>query len=312
MSSSSLAPVALPPNLHVFERGWLSSNNVLLFDDVHMATLVDSGYVSHASQTLALVDRALGKRRLQRVVNTHLHSDHCGGNAALKRRHGAQILIPPGHAAAVRAWDETELTYAATGQLCERFDYDALLLPGERLVMGGIDWHVLAAPGHDPHSVMLWSESEGVLISADVLWEHGFGAIFAEVEGDSGFAEQRRMLATIGQLQPRVVIPGHGAPFTDVGAALERAGARLDALSADPVRNARHVAKVLIKFHLLDVREFGLDALRTHFAGTRYFQLLHERYFADQPFAAIIDRAVRELVAVRAAEVDGALVRNRD
>jgi hypothetical protein len=41
----STAP--MPPTMRVFERGWLSSNNVLLFDDRHSATLVDSGYVAH-------------------------------------------------------------------------------------------------------------------------------------------------------------------------------------------------------------------------------------------------------------------------
>jgi glyoxylase-like metal-dependent hydrolase (beta-lactamase superfamily II) len=42
---------------------------------------------------------------------------------------------------------------------------------------------VLAAPGHDPHMVMLFNRERGILISADALWEHGFGAIFPEIEG---------------------------------------------------------------------------------------------------------------------------------
>ena len=38
------------PGLTVFERGWLSSNNVLLHD-VDGATLIDSGHARHADQT---------------------------------------------------------------------------------------------------------------------------------------------------------------------------------------------------------------------------------------------------------------------
>ena len=49
----------LPPSIRVFERGWLSSNNVLLFDDDGSATLVDTGYVSHREQTRELVRHAL-------------------------------------------------------------------------------------------------------------------------------------------------------------------------------------------------------------------------------------------------------------
>src|SRR5207237_217473 len=75
--------IQLPPTLRVFERGWLSSNNVLFLGREETA-LVDSGYATHAEQTVALVTHALGGRTLDRLVNTHLHSDHCGGNAALQ------------------------------------------------------------------------------------------------------------------------------------------------------------------------------------------------------------------------------------
>ena len=39
------------------------------------------------------------ERPLDLLLNTHLHSDHCGGNAALQARHpGVRTLIPPGQA----------------------------------------------------------------------------------------------------------------------------------------------------------------------------------------------------------------------
>lgn len=297
--------------MRVFERGWLSSNNVLLLDDDANATLVDTGYVSHCEQTLALVRRQLGGRRLTRIVNTHLHSDHCGGNAFLQQHLGARIAIPPGHADAVARWDEDVLTFKATGQRCDRFRSDEVLEPGSVLRAGEHDWRILAAPGHDPHSVMLWNADDRILISADVLWQHGFGGIFPEIEGDSGFKEQAAMLDLIATLAPRLVIPGHGAPFSDVDAALERARRRLVALSSDAARNARQVAKALIKFYLLEVRSLPLEALVRHLAGARYFAIINERYFR-LPFDQLIERCVRELAAIGAVEiVDGAVV-NRD
>jgi len=301
----------LPPSLRVLERGWLSSNGVLLFDENGQASLVDTGYVTHKAQTLALVRQALEGRTLARIVNTHLHSDHCGGNAELQRAYGATLLIPPGHAAAVTRWDEDTLTFRATGQQCERFRHDGLIEPGSTIGMGGLDWRVLAAPGHDPHSVMLWAAAAGILISADALWQHGFGVIFPELEGESGFAEQRALLDLIAELGPRLVIPGHGAPFTDVGAALHRAHARLDALSASRERNARHAAKVLIKFFLLEVRRIAMDALIAHVAGARYFQMINERYFR-MPFEAFVRQQVAELAASGVAVVAGDTVLNVD
>ena len=59
----------------------------------------------------------------------------------------------------------------------------------------------------------------------------------------------------------RAVIPGHGAPFTDVEQALELALSRIDYLRADPVRNAKNALKVLIVFKLLEVRAMRFDTL---------------------------------------------------
>ena len=299
---------ALPPSMRFFERGWLSSNNILFLDEDGTASLVDTGYVSHAPQTEALLDAALAGRPLTRILNTHLHSDHCGGNAHLAARFKASIWIPPGSAEAVSRWDADALTFAATGQRCPRFAWQQLLEPGATVRLGALDWEVLAAPGHDPHSVVLWCAAQRLLISADALWEQGFGVIFPEIEGKSGFAEQAAMLELIARLAPRLVLPGHGAPFTDVAAALERARGRLAALEASPARNARHAARALLKFYLLEVRQAGFDALVAHCAAARYFPLINQRYFG-QPFEDFVRMIGADLVRADAARVrDNALV----
>jgi hypothetical protein len=50
----------LPPDITVFERGWLSSNNILI-RGAQSTALIDSGYATHAAQTVALVRAALGR-----------------------------------------------------------------------------------------------------------------------------------------------------------------------------------------------------------------------------------------------------------
>lgn len=297
--------------MRVLERGWVSSNNVLLFDDDDSATLIDTGYVAHNEQTLQLVRHALDGRKLARIINTHLHSDHCGGNALLSRELGAAIVIPPGHAEAVERWDEATLGFPACGQACDRFIFDSLIEPGSLLMMGGSQWQALASPGHDPHSIVLWNSHQRTLISADALWERGFGAIFPEVEGESGFAEQRAILELIEELQPRLVIPGHGAPFTEVDQALAHAFARLDALEASPVRNARSVIRTLIKFHLLIVRQVALDDLIARCSGWRYARVVNERYF-QWPFSDFIARSIDALAASGALQLRDGIVANRD
>ncbi|MGJ7915129.1 MBL fold metallo-hydrolase [Massilia sp. LXY-6] len=293
----------LPASMRVFERGWLSANNIL-FIGRDQTTLVDSGYVTHAPQTLALVRHALGGLALDRIVNTHLHSDHCGGNAMLKESFGCRIAIPVAEADKVRAWDEEALSYRATGQQCARFTFDETVSAGEVLAMGDLSWQALGAPGHDPHALLFWCEEEGILISGDALWQNGFGVIFPELAGEPGFEEVRATLDLIATFRARLVIPGHGAPFTDVEAALQRAYGRLDYLAADPVRNAENGVKVLLKFLLLARRDIPLAEVEALFETVPLLVLARAR-FLPRPPAELARWAVRALEKAGAARLHG-------
>ena len=297
----------------IFERGWLSSNNILLHGaESEHATLIDSGYVAHAEQTLALVRHALRPgQTLARIVNTHLHSDHCGGNAALQRAFGVRIVIPPGDADAVARWDENRLTYQLTNQRCERFAFDALLRPGESFTVGHRTWQAHAAPGHDPHSLILFDAHNGTLISADALWENGFGVVFPELDGVNAFDEVAATLDLIEALQPRLVIPGHGAPFTDTAGALQRARSRLAAFRADPTRHARHGIKALAKYHLLEVGSQPLAELLAWFAATPIaLQVWRRLGHPEGSPSAWGDRLVAELAASGAIALRDGRVHN--
>ena len=296
----------LPPDIRVFERGWLSSNNILLLGQDSTA-LIDSGYVTHAPQTLALVGSALGGRALDQLVNTHLHSDHCGGNAALQSHYPAlRTAIPPGLAESVRHWDTDALTYAPTGQSCPPFRFDALLLPDTEVRLGERLWQVHAAPGHDTHSVVLFEPMARALLSADALWERGFGVVFPELEGLQAFDAVARTLDVIEALKPAVVIPGHGAVFSDTAAALAYARSRLDSFVADPARHLRHGAKVLLKFKLLELQTIDTEAL-VHWARTTpYFARIYQQHFSSMEFSSWVDGLLNDLVRARAAaRVDG-------
>jgi glyoxylase-like metal-dependent hydrolase (beta-lactamase superfamily II) len=284
--------------LTVLERGWLSSNNVLLHGDGRGAVLVDAGHMRHAAQTVALVRHALRGEALSRIVNTHLHSDHCGGNAALQRAFGCRISIPPGQFAAVQAWDEVALSYAPTGQECERYAADDALLPGSSIRVGGLDWQAHAAPGHDPHSLILHCAERGVVITADALWQRGFGVVFPELDGVKAFDEVEATLELIAGFGAHWAIPGHGAPFDDVPAALARARQRLAAFRADPRRHAHHAVKALVKFHLLEVQQQSWSDLLAWFSGVTLYEAVWRRLGCpDGGLDGFAGRIVGELVA---------------
>jgi glyoxylase-like metal-dependent hydrolase (beta-lactamase superfamily II) len=288
----------LPESVRVIERGWLSSNNVLLFDgdtNGEGATLVDSGYVGHAAQTVELVTSALAPERgqkigrcLARLINTHSHSDHIGGNAALQRAFGCRIVIPAGIEEHILNWDEQALLLAPAAQRSDRFRHDDVVHPGDMLSMGGMVWQAHAAPGHDMDALVFHCPEARLLISGDALWENGFGVVFGELLGQPGALQATRAtLEMIGRLSVDTVIPGHGRPFGDVEAALERAFRRLAAFEADPSSMARNAVKACFIFNLLDLQGLPRKELEDYLDRVPFFRIVaNDRLGMDVPVLA--------------------------
>ncbi|MSQ19071.1 MAG: MBL fold metallo-hydrolase [Betaproteobacteria bacterium] len=173
----------LPRCMQVIERGWLSCNSIVFQEDRH-AVMIDSGYGNEAAETLALLDRAILGKPLTRLLNTHCHSDHIGGNAALQKKYRVHTTVPIGEAPIIERWDDEELLLTYADQAAQRFAVDATLAPGDVVRLGNLDWQVLAAPGHDHHALIFFSPDERIVITGDALWENDFGVVFPALRGD--------------------------------------------------------------------------------------------------------------------------------
>ena len=299
----------LPPQIHVFVRDWLSANNVLLKSkDGHV--LIDSGYVRHAPLTLALVASAqgIGAEPLARLVNTHCHSDHIGGNAAIRARYGCPIALPAGEAAIIDAWDEKALLLGYCDQRADRFSADEFIRAGEVRIWGELEWVALAAPGHDMGALVFHNPKHGILISGDALWENGYGLVMPPEIDVAALPAARATLEMLGKLHVRIVIPGHGEPFTDVATALDRAFQRTVAFEADSLRIARHVLKALLTFALLDKQRILLADLPAYVERVGVYRDFNARFFHLAP-SALADYLVGELERVGAARRDGGWLR---
>ena len=133
----------LPPQIRVIVRDWLSANNIILRGrDTNV--LIDTGYVSRASETLSLLRKPkhLGSEPLNWLVNTHCHSDHMGGNALLARTYGAPVAVPEGEAPLIRNWDTRGLWLDYADQRSERFEV------GEELRAGSVPMGRIELAGH--------------------------------------------------------------------------------------------------------------------------------------------------------------------
>jgi glyoxylase-like metal-dependent hydrolase (beta-lactamase superfamily II) len=268
----------LPPQIHVIVRDWLNANHVLFLGGEENV-LVDAGYVTHAHTTVRLVRERLGDRALHRLVNTHCHSDHMGGNAAVQRAFGCPIWIPEGEARLIETWDTQALWIDYAGQRAERFGFDATVRPGDRLRMGDLDWDTIAAPGHDMGAVMFWNAGHRILVSGDALWQRGFGIVLPGEGWRNRLAAARATLERIRALDPRVVIPGHGEPFGDAGTAVDRCLARIEAFEADESKLAWHVLKVMLSFALLDLGSLDEVSLPEYLASVPLYREYDRAWF---------------------------------
>ncbi len=300
--------LALPASLLVLERGWLSANNILCFDG-DAATLVDSGYVTHAAQTVDLVAHALDGRHLTRIVNTHSHSDHIGGNAALQAAFGCEIVVPAGLHATIAEWDENALLLSPLGQQAARFQHDSLIDAGSEVEMGGLVWQTLAVPGHDMEALAYYNPERRLLISGDALWENGFGVIFPELLGEAdGLSSTRATLEMLARLPIDIVIPGHGAPFAAVDAVFERAFRRVDSFSANIEKLAWHAIKVIVSFAMLEKRRLPAADFPAFLLGLPFAVDVNRRYVGLTE-DLLATRIERELLLVNALRrEDGFLV----
>lgn len=305
------SPIRLPEPVRFIERDWLSSNMVLIAEPDGGATLIDTGYVKHAALVQHLVELGLkksGAHRLSRILNTHLHSDHCGGNATLASYYRCEVLVPQASRDDVRRWDTEALSYDGTAQRCERFEATGSLHPGQTIQMGENEWEVFAAPGHDPKSLVFYCAAHRLLISADVLWQNGFGVIFPELAGESGFAEQAAMLDLIDELDVETVLPGHGPAFGDVASVIAVARKRLESLRADPARNARYALKVMIKYLMLDLEQIDETVLRERVSQASVLKRAATQI--GLPIERAFDWAVTELLAQQALRREAHLLCN--
>jgi glyoxylase-like metal-dependent hydrolase (beta-lactamase superfamily II) len=282
-----MAPT-LPSSVRVIVRGWLNSNTVVLRARGENVA-IDSGYCTHREETLALLagPGGLEGEPLERLINTHCHSDHMGGNAAIASAYGCRITIPEGEVKHVDPWTPQSVWMAQFDQRADPFHFDDTIAAGETFEAGGFTWEAHGTPGHDMDALVYFEPANRILVSGDALWENGMGFVWPEQGANPAIAAAHEALDTIARLDPQVVIPGHGRPFSEVGDAIAAAREKLDAFGADPAKNARHAVKVLFVFALLDRGSMRVAEVEPYLARVACYRQLSERFLGlDAPALA--------------------------
>jgi hydroxyacylglutathione hydrolase len=138
------------------------------------------------------------------ILVTHTDVDHVAGLGALAAATGAEAWVPAREAEFVRTGMTRSGPVAA-------HDPAHLVEDGDSLELAGIQFDVVAVPGHSVDHVAFCVE--GKLFAGDLLFHGSVGRV------DFPGGDWERLLASIGRLLDRfgpdaVVYPGHGEPTT--------------------------------------------------------------------------------------------------
>ncbi len=175
--------------------------------------LVDSG-IPHLSSKLV---RALSRRRVASIVNTHAHEDHMGANAALQEgfrlpilahRDALPVLADPGK---LRLLPYQKLFFGEP-RPSKGDPLEGILCAGSRR------YRVIHTPGHSPDHVVLHDEERGWVFSGDAF----IGGQDRVFRASYDIREMIASLRRIAALDPGVLFTGMGNVIRNPARQIER------------------------------------------------------------------------------------------
>jgi glyoxylase-like metal-dependent hydrolase (beta-lactamase superfamily II) len=131
---------------------------------------------------------AMGAKKIEKILLTHIHNDHCGGALALRKRCGAKLGI-----------HRSRRGYLGG----EDFQYD----DNERISFGEGDLHVLHTPGHESGHCCFYESGDKVLFSGDNILGYGTAVIRPP---DGNMTDYLKSLERLLGFDISLILPGHG------------------------------------------------------------------------------------------------------
>ncbi len=271
-------PVEVLPDLFFIERGYRNGNHFVYRDEAPI--LIDTAYLRDFGDTDRRVSElGVDLSRTRMIVSTHGHCDHVGGNGEVQRRSGCEIAMHRIGKHFMDRRDDWSTWWRYYGQEAEFFDCTRSLEDGDLLEVGPHRFRVIHAPGHSADGIVLYHREEGILLSSDLLWETDMPVVTERVEGSACLFQLLDSLEKIESLAVRTVYPGHGPPFRDAAAAIDRARARIRRYLAEPERLGQDVIKKIVVYTLLMYGPLPEETFFARLMGTPWFPETVDRYF---------------------------------
>ncbi len=199
--------------------------NVYLAEDV----LIDAGRRWDKGRIFA----ELEGREISMLALTHVHPDHQGCAKAICEARGVPLACHADDVDAMEGRRPVAASPKPTAQLFGKLwtgpphKVDRVLHEGDEVA----GFRVVHAPGHAPGEVIFFRDSDRVAICGDVIRNITYVAMRTKLavppdDLTPDPAENRRSVRKLAELNPSLILPGHGPAVTDIGA-FERFAAAL-------------------------------------------------------------------------------------
>jgi glyoxylase-like metal-dependent hydrolase (beta-lactamase superfamily II) len=137
----------------------------------------------------------------------------------------------------------------------------------QNLRLGHADWAIVGTPGHTPGHVSLWQPEQRLLIVGDALSNYDVGWVNLALDGPDAAAIALASLHRMADLEPRVIMPGHGPiPAEPEAAAFAAALRRAQRLVDDPTEAVWYAARQIFAFALMIRNGIPTDELEPYLA----------------------------------------------
>lgn len=162
--------------------GALASNCYIIPADGKKAVVIDPASSGEVEAVLDSNDMELGG-----IVITHGHYDHFAGAAALKAASGAPVYAPDLDVEMLQSEDKS-WAWFMQGTEFRPVSADRLFSDGDVFSVCGVEFRVMAAPGHTAGSCLLFCERLGAIFTGDVIFRESCGRT-------DGFSGSARLMA---------------------------------------------------------------------------------------------------------------------